>query len=554
MKSAKDYGFNEGYLLTKGSVAPVDHVSVGDVNDKQSLIIPTQIIDTEISNYTSAVGGTGVDRNPEGFAKSFAASREILNATGITRTSSPNTVQVGVDFEGNKIYSQPQLANNTSKEPGKSIAQMSGIALGTMGAFTDYKETGDFISIGDHAADDDFHAQLDGFKSNQDPKAFVKALARVGGGSLDNNTTGYSAYKLYENWGNLSPAQKSIGITGLGMQAYKFSNGDTFETKKLTPDVPGIPSLNASQALTLATQGVNVAPATSKWGQISALQETLFTPKTSSDVVNTANSLGVLGYDVDGKSVATSQEALSTAGVQSAPQYGVGAGILKGSTGVPSGYTVVANTKEGQVIIPAGNASTANINTPDIASDTAYQVYNKWDTHPKGTATQDKGVVGGSALIGGLNNLVQSNPYSAGAVIGHSSFETLPEVFDKTDLGYVSALAGVSLQRLVKGGSSKAIDLKGLEEIEDGVYDEDSHNKAMKAMTGKFAQHGISSKEAGYQLANQAYAEDRLNETQHVAAQKALDLVFDDNSYVLGQKLLTGRGKAQSLTEKRRSN
>lgn len=548
MESAKDYGFNEGFMVASGDVPPADHTSVGDLNNSWSLAIPNAVLEDEHKKFTEATGWNTA-KDPETFGKVYRGSKTILNAAGISKTASPNSLKVGVDFNGQPVYSNPQLANSNDTSPGKMLANTAGMALGSMGAFSDFTEAGRFIGIGDHAQDQAFHQELDNFKSKKDPRGFIEAVSKVGGGA-ERSLTDYSAYKLYENWNSMSPTQKSVAITGVGMQGFKFQDGQTFQTKRLTPEIPGVPSMNAAEGLDLASQGINVAPATRKWNQVSIIQDTMFTPKRSADIVKTADSLSILGYGEDGRAVEMDKSRFIISKMAPAPHYGVGAATIPQGVGVPTGYTSVKVVNGRTVVIPTVNRSTAIIDAPDVSSKAATDIYSKWPD--VANAKQDKGVLGGSALVGGLDSMTSNNPYSLGAVITHSSFEHIGVDKNASDIKHVTHMSGIALNRLVNGKADKSVDSKGAMYAVDGAFDEKTFGSTMKNLRGEYARQGISSKEIGYQLANQGYAEGRFNESQLAAIHRSLDMTFDDNGYVLAQKLLTGKNKGIEITERRR--
>ena len=533
--------YRDGYIIPKGETPPADHVVAGDLNDSNTYILPKQILETEHAQYTTADPGAAI-YDPSTFARSYHKASTALASTGITNQADSNTVNVGVDFKGNPVYSNAQLANNKDTSLGTTAAFHSGMALGAMGAFSSQDEADRYVAIGLNAQDPNHHAKLDQLKSAGDVNGFVNAI----GAANDR----YTGYKMYENWNNFSPAQKSIGSSTTGIQNFKFNDGQTFETKRLTPEIPGVPAMSAGDGLQLASQGINVPPATRKWNQLSAIQETQFTPKKSSDVVNTAQSLGILGYDVDGRSVPIDNQKMSQMQMQPAPHYGIGAVTLPLSSGTPTGYSIVKNMGDKNIAIPTANKGTALVNAPDVASRSAGNIYGKWNK--KDNVKQDRGVVGGSALSGGLDSMATTNPYSLGAVITHASFEHVDPKGKDNDISHVSQLLNVSLNRLSTGDVGKSTDGKENYPIHSGTFDEKTYGATVKDIRGKYAQQGVSSKEIGYQLANQGFAEGRFDESQATALHRSLDMVFDDNSYVLAQKLNTGKSKGMSILEKRR--
>jgi hypothetical protein len=525
--------------------SPPDHTIVQPVKNGPSVAIPNSTVNAESSNIGNVLGSSAssITQDPNQFATSIAKAGLLRSAVGLSNTQSQNSVPVGVDTSGNKLYSNPQLANSNDLNSGKNIIQQSGMALGAMGAFADHSEASTFLQIGEKATDPNFLGALDNFKNTQDAKGFVSHLSSAGG-STDLAHNGYSACKMFDNWGSMSPAQKSIAVAGVGTQGFKFSDGQTFDTKSVTPTIPNVPDMSASQALTLAGQGVNVAPATRNWGQHAVVQQTMFKPTSSFDVVNTSNSLGLLGHGMDGQAVPVTAETLKANSMTPAPHYGVGAATIPLGQGLPQGYTKLMDSKGNQLIIPSSNASTSSMATPDISTQNAKLVYANW---PKTDSQPTKGTLGGNAMIGGLMGMASSNPFSLGAVTTHATYEHTGTPSDVTDLAHVSSMAGITLSRLTGGGASPQIDSKQQVTPMTGELNQNAFGAGIKQIRGDFAQNGIPSKEVGYQLANQAYAEGRLNESQHVAALQNLNTVFDDNGFMQAQKLNTGISKGLAI-------
>ncbi len=214
---------------------------------------------------------------------------------------------------------------------------------------------------------------------------------------------------------------------------------------------------------------------------------------------------------------------------------------------MPQGYMKVKDTKTNSIIVPQANAGSAYVSTPDVATESAAQIYNTWKSN--GPVKQTQGIKGGSALAGGLGNMAASNPYTLGAVVTHATLANVASD-DTGDLQHVADLANVSLQRLIHGNTDN--DKKGVVKGFDGEFNEKSYGAAMKQLRGEYAKAGISSKEIAYQLSNQAYSEGRFDESQTIALQRTADMVFDAKSYTLAQRLNTGKNKGFEIIRKRR--
>lgn len=543
-------------VLEPGAPVPTDYVEVPSLNGKQKAVIANKDIQDEYANYTSALGLTSTSNAEKagGFingpykpsqeqAKVVAGANGVLMAAGLTNKPIGQASKVGVNFQGNPVYSDPALANDKDPAKGTVLAKNIGMIFGAMGAFADTAEAQKFVSMSDTAGDPAFHAQLDKVKQENNPGKFVSLL----GASTEQAK--FTAFKLYENWGNMSAAQKSIALGMSNIQNFKFADGKSVTEKKVTPEIPGVPAMSVGEGLNLAEEGINIAPVTRKWNQYSAIQETMYAPGSAADVAKTAESLGIAGMGIQGAAAEMSREKMAEYDIVPAPHFGVGAATIPAGQGAPVGYTALKVVNGRQVVVPKSNASTAVLDAPDVASDTAYQIYSRWKSEG---IKQDKGIEGGSALVGGLHSMADTNPYSLGAVAGYASFENAGIDKNVSNLGYVTKMAGVALSRLSKGEATKDTDAAGLNYGMEGELKAETFAPAMKQMRSLYAKNGISSKEVGYQLANQAYAEGRLNESQLVAAQKSLDMVFDDNGHTLAQRLVTGKSKGIEITERRR--
>jgi hypothetical protein len=126
------------------------------------------------------------------------------------------------------------------------------------------------------------------------------------------------------------------------------------------------------------------------------------------------------------------------------------------------------------------------------------------------------------------------------------------------DLDYFSGLAGIALTRTIHGKASRAVDQVGghvgnaaLASIGGTGADFTPENFArlMNNHRSLFAKAGIGSKEEAYALANQAYAEGRINDTQLVQMLSTYDLIFDAD-FTKANNLSLGRYRGlETLTK-----
>ena len=534
MDSAKELGFSDGLILDAGEQPLAGHTYIPGLNGAKAISIPTSTIEEEKTKYLEQGG-----MNHPDFNRAYVQAVGTLKTVGLSTTPSDKDIYVGTDFRGNPVYSSKTLANSQSIKHGKQVATVTGGSIGAMGGFADFKEANRFFEIGNKAANPDFLQKLDTLKTNKDVKTFVQTI----GGD-------FTGYKLFENWNNLSPTQKSLAVTSAGIQSYRFDDGKSLLEKKVTPEIPGVPSIHVAEGISLGMQGINVAPATRKWKQFAPLQQSMYQPKTGSETVSTAQSLGLLGFGMEGQAVNITENDMAKVGMQPSPQYGVGAVVVPINQGVPQGYVKLKNVQGKTVAIPRDNVATAAVDAPDVSSKAAIDVYRTWkkDANTK----QSQGVVGGSALVGGLSRMTDNNPYSLGSQTAYFTLQNTDTNKNHTPMEVISRMSSVTLQRLLKGSVDKAVDSGATPLPFKGAIDEATFNTFAKNARAEYAKNGIASKEIGYQLANQGFAEKRFNESELVAIHKNLDMAFNDNGYVLAQKFSTGFPRGIEIMENHR--
>lgn len=122
------------------------------------------------------------------------------------------------------------------------------------------------------------------------------------------------------------------------------------------------------------------------------------------------------------------------------------------------------------------------------------------------------------------------------------------------DTDYVAGMAGITLSRLLAGGTNKAVDQTGnalgnafLGKVGYGKpLTEDNFNATMTNARAVYGKKGIKSKEDMLALANKAYSEGRINDFDYGVMQQTASLVFDNN-FGMAQQLMGGRDKGLSV-------
>lgn len=619
------------------------------------------------------------EQSPNSAFASFAVpqAQSVLRASGIYGEPSANTQSMGFDINGKPLYGDKGLLQ--SKDPtlgAKNVSTLKNI-LDPMGVFSD-KDYSTIDKISNTASDVGFIAQLTDMYNRGDKKGFVNTTLNkfqqpiIQGVTSDPNkqaglASAFTAWNLYNNWGQMSDAQKGLGLANFGIQGYKFASGENLAAKQIVAPTTTTPGLNVGQALGLFSAGYNAYSLAKNWNQMNTLQKIAGGTGTVAQVANLGQSFGMLGSGTTGAATATSAQALSQAGWQAAPHMGIGAMTADVGSQIPAGYTSVTEVGGKVVIAPTGNASVAQstasqgagfIGTAAGVASIAMgskQVYDSWGKG--GKANTINGAIGGSAIAAGMYGLGVSNPYvlagvvaasalganvkskesQRGASLGAGSALTMvsgglvlasPQVrealyapfksgksetqvsrdmvrqrfsengaVDKdfqftladgskasigvdgdqgrhaftdpskavagkdvshlnsydtdytNDLDYTAALGGITLSRLMTGGKATNIDQVGSQvgnaALSNIGYGKDfsagNYNTLMSNMKAFYSQSGIKSKSDALQLLNQAYAEHRIDDSDHVSGMQALNMVYDDDGYQTAQKLMAGR-------------
>lgn len=123
------------------------------------------------------------------------------------------------------------------------------------------------------------------------------------------------------------------------------------------------------------------------------------------------------------------------------------------------------------------------------------------------------------------------------------------------DLDFTSTMMGQTLGRLIAGGSDTNVDQIGTAIGNAGIanigYNQQMSRENFEKMAANqrsfMAKAGIGSKNDAYQVANQAYADGRIDELEHTQAIQSINMMFDDNGYATAQQLMSGRDKGAAV-------
>lgn len=383
-------------ILPNGSEMPGGFEAGGQV-DGGTIIQPTPDSELNLQSFTREMK---VDPSVVNSIKGsvIPKSAALVNSMGITSTPQPNSIQIGYSSAGRPVFADKTILRSQDTTLGTKTVNTFVETLNPFGVFSP-EETSSLNKIGQAASDVGLIAKLTDQFNRGDKTGFVSTIVNrfkdpVLNKLTDNQavkdgvSTAFSAFNLYNNWGQSSNAQKSIGLASLGLQAYKTATGQNLAEVAIIPSGPGNPGLTVGQGLGLFAAGYNVYSLAKNWNQLNTIQKIAAGSGSAAQIANLAQSFNLLGKGTQGATVA------SNAGSGAGASAGAG-----GSSGVVGGLNAFA-----------GAAS--------IALGTQ-QVYNNWGEGGKKATIQ--GALGGTAIATGLYALGSGNPYLAAGIIAASA-------------------------------------------------------------------------------------------------------------------------------------
>lgn len=535
------------------------------------------------------------------------ADRALQNA-GVHQTQQPNTTAKNVDFQGNPQYHALELQNDKNTSAGVAPIDQVTNFLKPLGV----KVNDSFLNqVKTAASDVSFANQLNTAVLNKDPTQFVNAVLdkfheplikeitsdpkTIGG--MD---TAYSAYRVFQNWNAMSPAQKSLSIASLGIQSYHTATGVNLSAMPIPgTQIAGHPAFTVGGALNLAALGYNVADIVQNWGDMNDAQKIILGSGTLSEGAALASSLGLIGKGggiaMGGITNAVNAAQAAQTGALTAAEFGayatgalgvVGAGAAAYETykgwgqggvagrvsgiGSALGFTA-AGAAIGSVVPGIGTAVGATVGAVIGAISFAGQQIktgksqNQQERDAFRADLKDRGLVGedfkiqladgsiGDIGIDGHGGQHQVTHPELIAQADAKSAGKPANVWDTdytNDMDFVSGMAGTTLTRLLYGGRSEKGDQIGAElgnvmlgKVGYGKeMTEENYNSVMANARGVYAKAGIQSKEDAYLLIDRAYKEGRISSADAIGSQQAINLMYDGKKgFATAQKLMKGR-------------
>lgn len=396
----------------------------------------------------------------------------LYNKVGITTVPQPDTVLLGIDANGKNLYGNPNISNDNTPGVASKLAQNFQTKLNQIGVASK-EDNASLDHLKSVVSDPTTLQTLDLHRARNDKSEFGKTVGKLIGATPE------SAGAAYDAWGVMSPNQKGMTLLHASGKEQEFH------------DKEFLPGVNTKTALDLQDQGIPMKSVKGNWQQIDALHQAIGHEGDNVSAIKRAARSGQLGPVQN-----LTPEDQSYYKTAPAPQYGVGALEMPATNAAPQGYSIAGTFAGKAIIIPQGNE--ASVAMQPKYNGSAGGIYSKWKDAGVGEATN--GSQGGSNMYKTLTTLYDTNPKALGTALD----KQIPGNGD-----FLDKVHGLGVKVLTTGT------LEGSKPL--------SKEEALK----QYGTAGIQSKEIGYKLANQAYAEGRINDSHLFAIQRGLDDVFD---------------------------
>lgn len=381
-------------------------------------------------------------------------------------------------------------------------------------------------------------------------------------------SNGYNVYSLVKNWDQLNALQKvtygTATAAGLASTARDFGMLGAGTTGAAVPGVT---------AQSLASAGWSSAPQFGVGAVTGASGASV--PAGYTAVSRAADGSLVAVPAANAQSASPFFAGLQTAGGiaslvmgSKAVYEGWGSGGTKGAingalggSAMAAGLYTLATANPfvlaGVVAVSiAGNAIKQGKSADQMARDSVRNLFRERGLSNKqhqltlaDGSTFDVGIDG----HGGQHSF--TNPSKLPKNIEHRPLNSY-DVDYTNDLDYSASMGGIALSRLLAGGKNQEIDQLG-NQLANGAIGNIGYGKEFSAenfskmaanMRGFYAQSGIKSKADAYALANVAFAEGRIDESDLVSMHQSFNMIFD-NDYSTAQKLMGGRWRGLEVAQ-----
>lgn len=473
-------------------------------------------------------------------------SDAVLQMAGISHTPQQGYQSAGYSSKGEAVYTSTQLAKSSNTQAGALLVHTLASFVAPFHVLTKKEMDGiEHLATVSNSAQNIKRLNVDAAKIN--PTTFMRSILSLVKGSRS-ALSDKASEKVFDHWSIMSPAQKSLSIAALGIQTHKTGEGGTVCDLKIISGDEG--TVTVRDALSLLQSGRNPYAIIKFWSQLVPLEKVLGSQEpTLENISDFAHSHSLVNADKNNAAVpGITGKRIAASSSKPAPQYGVGALAVPKGSGAPQGYAQAAQLQGGDIVAPQSNGKSAMgalsgslVGTEGgdqgIGSGAA-EVYKSWKKEDK--KGQDKGAEGGSQLIAGLTALKGSNPYLYGALVSFLFHYTHENIKTDNPVDYFACLAGIALSRLLTGRKEKEAEGQ-LVALGMQANTEADFEKLQVKLRALYAHFGINSKADAYQLSNQAFSEDRINESDIVSMHEVFDILYSQNGFPEAKKLMNGK-------------
>lgn len=423
------------------------------------------------------------------------------------------------------------------------------------------------------------------------------------GDSLAMFGQGYNAYAVAKNWGQLNNFQKVTqgggtaiqvaataqqygllgagttgaavpGVTAQGLAAAGWSTSPSLGVGAVTGAVDA--AVPAGYTAVASSGGQVIAMPTSLVGTSAVGSTTGVATGTAATAgTEAAGSTAAAGASTLGTTLAVAGGALGVAGGAYAVYQGWGQGGKEGALNGAIGGTAMAAgasamlAAAGLALGPIGWA--AIIGTSILGNAIQTRTGKSGDQQDRDTARRGFKENGSTNPEDNWNvSLADGTKVDVG-IDGHDGYHEARDynvvkndgkplnawdIDYSNDLDFVSGMGGMALSRIVNGGVSQGIDQFGGQlgnaALGNIGYGKDmtqtNFNKMAENQRAIYAQKGIKTKSDAFALANQAFADGRIDETQMISAHQSFNMIFD-NDYKTATALMSGRNQGVGLMQ-----
>lgn len=482
-------------------------------------------------------------------------SQAALEASGVFNEPGPGRRAAGFARNGQQVFVLTALANSGDKNAGESLAHAYAATMIPFGIFG--RKEHQYLSYLIAATKSERLLKvLDGLYDDRDGESFGATILKAVKTGHRHALGVVIAVRIYNNWGIMSPAMKAMSIAMLGAQSYLVEPGKSLCDLRIIDGKNQV--ITSGDVLTMLSKGKNPYGLVENWNQLRNLTRIYTDDPSVEAVIDFAEAHNLLSKAPNDSAVpGVSKKQILQEGGKPVPQYGVGAISAPKGKPVPRGYSKTVDTEDAQLMSPTANAKSAQgalqgslvgtkAGTQGISAG-AVGVYKNWKTDEKSAI--DKGVEGGSALISGLTRLKDANSYLYGALVAFlTHYAGANKVPSATAVEYAASLSGIALARLISGRKDYSTDSEGVKVTSALASNEpNDFAKVQTELRALYASFRISSRADAYQLSNQAYAENRINETDLVSMHEVFDIIYGDNGLAATQRLMNGKNRGMEI-------